>query len=324
MQQVSAKAFATATPVDLRQLPALTRAPGRQALINVSHVWVLHRRFLIQGLAAAICVAGLAGIYQTREHIAAGAASLYQVAQGQLAHSPFAIGQISISGQMLTSEHDILTALGITPQTSTINFDVDMARGALEKLPAIADASVQKIFPGRLVVAVTEKRPVARWRVNESAYLIDQAGSRIGDAGEGYAELPLVVGEAAGDDAEVMIRAMAQFPALKQGLVALSRIADRRWDMIFKSGLRVQLPEQGVARALSQLDSYERNYQLLDRDVTLIDLRVPGLVAVVPSKDAAAQLAAIAKAMAARNAGHFKADASYQTPAERTASPGTH
>jgi cell division protein FtsQ len=324
LQQVGARAFATATPVDPRQLPAIIRAPGRQALINAGHVWVLHRRAVMQAFAVAVCLVGIGGIYQTRDRLGAAAVGVYQLAQGELAHTAFAVGQISISGQMLTSDHDILAALAITPQTSTINFDVDAARAAVEKLPAVADASVRRIFPGRLVVNVTEKVPVARWRYNGSTYLVDQAGSEIGDAGVGYTELPLVVGEAAGDDAEVMIRAMAQFPALKQQLVALSRIADRRWDMIFKSGLRVQLPEQGVARALGQLDSYQRNYQLLDRDITLIDLRVPGLVAVVPSKDAAAQLAAAAKIAAAKNAGHFKADASYQTPAQRTASPGTH
>ena len=66
--------------------------------------------------------------------------------------------------------------------------------------------------------------------------------------------------------------------------MALSRIADRRWDMIYDTGLRVQLPEQGVAQALKRLDMYQTDYQLLDRDVTIIDLRVDSVVAVRPAK----------------------------------------
>ncbi len=44
----------------------------------------------------------------------------------------------------------------------------------------------------------------------------------------------------------------------------------------------MQLPELGVAQALRNLDLYQERYQLLDRDVALIDLRVPGIVSYKP------------------------------------------
>ena len=88
----------------------------------------------------------------------------------------------------------------------------------------------------------------------------------------------------AADDALVMIRALQQYPHLQDGLVALSRIADRRWDLIYDTGLRVQLPELGVAQALKRLDYYQTDFQLLDRDVTQVDLRVASIVAVRPTK----------------------------------------
>jgi cell division protein FtsQ len=75
-----------------------------------------------------------------------------------------------------------------------------------------------------------------------------------------------------------MIRTLERYPAITRDLAALSRIGDRRWDLIFYSGLRVQLPENGVAQALVQLDTYQATAQLLERDVTVIDLRVPGMV----------------------------------------------
>ena len=46
----------------------------------------------------------------------------------------------------------------------------------------------------------------------------------------------------------------------------------------------MQLPELGVARALRNLVMYQDDYQLLDRDINLIDLRVASLVAVRPNK----------------------------------------
>jgi cell division protein FtsQ len=46
----------------------------------------------------------------------------------------------------------------------------------------------------------------------------------------------------------------------------------------------VQLPEQGVAQAMTRLVTYQNDYQLLDRDVTIIDLRIDSVVAVRPNK----------------------------------------
>jgi cell division protein FtsQ len=44
------------------------------------------------------------------------------------------------------------------------------------------------------------------------------------------------------------------------------------------------LPEQGVAQALAKLAGYQSQFQLLDRDLTVIDLRVDSVVAVRPTK----------------------------------------
>jgi cell division protein FtsQ len=124
-----------------------------------------------------------------------------------------------------------------------------------------------------------------------------------------------VVGDGAADDALVMIRAIDRFAKVKDGLAALSRIGDRRWDLIYYTGLRVQLPELGAGRALQQLQSYAERYALLDRDITLIDLRVAGIVTVEPTEFAAKQLAEAAKARMT-NTEHHAVDASYETPAE--------
>jgi len=107
---------------------------------------------------------------------------------------------------------------------------------------------------------------------------------------------------------------MSRYPALENGLEALSRIGERRWDIIYKTGLRVQLPEHGVAQALAQLATLEDHFKVLERDVTVVDLRVPGVVAVRPSDDAAKQLQKIAKDKIAHAKGSFKEDADYSAP----------
>lgn len=285
MQQVKSEAFlAGARIVDPRALPVPVRSPRRKLANNFGRTWVLHRKGILRGLAVAALLATTTVVYELREPIGIGAAALGDVAQGRFAAAGLAIGEISISGQTLTSEQAIFDALGIEPHTSTVSFDVEAARQRIAELPAVESVTVRKTYPGDVIVTVTEKVPVARWRVDGITFVVDESGEQIGEDRGAYADLPLVVGDGANDDAMVMIRALDQYPDLKDGLVALSRIADRRWDLIYDTGLRVQLPELGVARALRNLDGYQADYQLLDRDVTVIDLRVDTLVAVRPTK----------------------------------------
>lgn len=285
MQQVKSEAFlAGARIVDPRALPVPVRSPRRKIANNIGRAWVLHRRQMVRAAWAVALLAGATGLYQFREPIGVAAMGLGDIAQGRFADAGFAIGEISITGQALTSEQAIFDALGIEPHTSTVSFDVEEARQRIAELPSVESVSVRKTYPGDVIVTIAEKVPVARWRVDGITFVVDAAGEQIGEDRGAYGELPLVVGDGANDDALVMIRALDQYPELKDGLMALSRIADRRWDMIYDTGLRVQLPELGVARALRNLVMYQKDYQLLDRDVTIIDLRVPSLVAVRPTK----------------------------------------
>ncbi|MGV8855398.1 MAG: cell division protein FtsQ/DivIB [Devosia sp.] len=303
MQQVKRESFlAGARIVDPRALPVPVRSPRRKLANNFGRTWVLHSTLIKRGLAIAVLLAGVTALVQLRDPIEQGAITLAELAQGRFVEAGMAIGEISITGQTLTSEQAIFDALGVEPHTSTFSFDVEAARQRIAALPAIATVDVRKSFPGDVIVNVTEKIPVARWRVDGITFVVDGSGLQIGEDHGAYGDLPLVIGDGANDDALVMIRALDQYPTLKDGLVALSRIADRRWDLIYDTGLRVQLPELGVAGALRHLVGYQADYQLLDRDVTLIDLRVDGLVAVRPTKseedlakDEADRLAAIQK-----------------------------
>jgi cell division protein FtsQ len=286
LQQVKSEAFfAGARPVDPRTLPVPShRSPLQRVGNRFNRAVVLHGPFMRRIALAAMLTVGSIGLFQVREPIGEGVTALALLLQGGFAEAGMAVGSISITGQTLTSEQAIFDALGIQPDTPTMGFDVEAARARIAELPAIETVTVRKTYPADVLVSVTERIPVARWRVDGITFVIDATGAQIGEDRGAYGDLPLVIGDGAADDAMVMIRVLERFPELKTGLVALSRIADRRWDMIYDTGLRVQLPEQGVAQALRKLSNYQSEYQLLDRDVTVIDLRVDSVVAVRPAK----------------------------------------
>jgi cell division protein FtsQ len=65
-------------------------------------------------------------------------------------------------------------------------------------------------------------------------------------------------------------------------LDAVVRVDDRRWDLRTKDGGLIQLPADGEAAALDQLDKLDQQSRILDLGFARIDLRDPELVAVRP------------------------------------------
>jgi cell division protein FtsQ len=291
LQQVGAKSFANAQPVDPYHFPVPLPRTGRRALVKASHVWVLHKQVITRIVAAILALLVAFGLYEARDVIGSVGLTAYRFVQGEFAQAGFGIDAIEITGQTLTEDKDIITLLTVGAGNSTLTFDAQKAQARLEWLRAVKSATVRKVYPNRVIVSIVEKVPVARWRIGDTTWLIDETGKKIGTDISSYTDLPLLIGEGAGDDGVAMVRVLARHEGLDDQLAALSRIGDRRWDLIYRNGLRVQLPESGVAQALDQLEMYQTDYALLERDVSVIDLRVPGIVTLKPGEIAAAQIA---------------------------------
>ena len=75
---------------------------------------------------------------------------------------------IVLTGQVETSEQDIFQALELGSRTSLLGFDAAAARERIMKLSWAKDVAVRKLYPGKLTVALVEKRAVAVWQNNGS------------------------------------------------------------------------------------------------------------------------------------------------------------
>jgi cell division protein FtsQ len=314
LQQVGAQGFADAQLVDPRKLPVPLEVIARGAQLSVARAWILHRKLIVRGMLALVLCAGGIVAYEMRDKLATAGGSGVALVKHELAHMGFGISKIDISGQSLTAEADILKALAITPDDLTLTFNVDAALSRIESIPTVKSATIRRIYPSGLGVTVVEKVPMARWRIGDVTQVVDEDGSPIVADDGSFHALPLVVGQGAADDAKQMIQLLDKYPDLTAGLAALSRIGERRWDLIFYSGLRVELPESGVAQAVEQLAMYQQQNQLLDRDVTVIDMRVPGMLALTPGDLAAQAWANFKKQNTHVSKG---GDSEYETAAER-------
>lgn len=201
----------------------------------------------------------------------------------------FKVKQVNLSGQNHVTPQEILATAGIKPTTSILFVDADATRAELESLPWIASASVRKIYPDRIDIAIVEREAYALWQINGQIKVIARDGMPIAPYSDDprYVNLPIVVGDGAQKRVVEIVEALARVPALRDQVRAAILVADRRWTLKLRNDIDVRLPEEGLDKALLQLADLDREKRLLTRDITIVDLRLPDRV-VVRLSDAAA------------------------------------
>jgi len=208
----------------------------------------------------------------------------------------FRIASIAFSGNRHLNRDEILARAGVTGTSSLLFFDVADARAKLVADPRIADATLLKLYPDRLQITITERKPYALWQVNGRVNVIADDGSVLENyVSQPFVDLPLLVGKGAETRAREFLQLLSQYPDVRDNVRASVLIAERRWNLRLKNGLDVKLPEADLAEALEKLERLDRTYQLTSRDITTIDLRTQDRVTVRLSDGAAQAREAAAK-----------------------------
>jgi cell division protein FtsQ len=201
----------------------------------------------------------------------------------------FNISAVALSGQKHLTREEIFAAAGVTGHSSLLFLDVADARVRLKTNPWIADATVQKLYPDRLQITIVEREAFALWQKAGRIGVIADDGTVLEPyISRRFVSLPLFVGEGAGARAKDFRALLDRYPDIRDKLRASVLVAERRWNLRLKNGIDVRLPESDVERALDQLVALDREKNLLSRDISSIDLRLPDRVTVRLS-DAAAQ-----------------------------------
>ena len=187
---------------------------------------------------------------------------------------------IVITGQVETTEQQIFDALALGVGGSIFGFDAAGARDRLVDLPWIKDVAIRKLYPGKLTVAVAEKRAVAVWQHKDRLTVVDSSGAEIAKFGiadllnDRFSHLPHLVGQGAPETASEIIPLVGRYPALAGRVGSYVRIADRRWDLTLTNGMRIRLPHKGVPARLKYLAQLAVEDRLLEREVDVVDMRL--------------------------------------------------
>lgn len=188
----------------------------------------------------------------------------------------FRVEEILVVGRSETTQKELLAAVRLVRGAPILAFDLQAAKKRLEALPWVKTASVGRMLPDTVMLNVEERRPLALWQHKGVFALIDTDGEVIMKENlDRFSDLLVVVGGDAPLHAAKLLEVLATEPELMDRVKAAVRVGGRRWNLRLKNDIDVRLPEENAAKAWSRLAEYEKTHRILERDVQILDLRLP-------------------------------------------------
>lgn len=187
----------------------------------------------------------------------------------------------AVEGVTDAREAEVLAIAAPENRRSLLAADPQEIKARVESLDWVSRAIVKRRWPGEIQIHVERRAAFARWQENGSVSVIDAAGERLlAERAADHPELPLVVGAGASHAAGELLRALEELPEIRERLVALVRVGERRWNIELASGATIALPENQPVMALARLEALHARHGILDRPVATLDLRTPGRLSV--------------------------------------------
>jgi cell division protein FtsQ len=197
------------------------------------------------------------------------------------------VREVLVQGRNESDPAAVLYAVGIGRGDPILAFDPQTAKDRLEKLPWVRKATVERRLPDTIFVRLDERRPFALWQKDNQLALVDRDGEIIQRTNlDRFNKLPLIIGDGAPEHAAALFATLASEPELRDRVIAMTRVADRRWTLTFDNGVELHLPEQDVGRAWAKFAATEHSQGLLNRDIAAVDLRLPDRLVVKLAPDA--------------------------------------
>jgi cell division protein FtsQ len=228
--------------------------------------------------ALVVCLVGLIVLRSAGSHSGSNG-SLTTVRErlaAVAATSGLRVTKIVIEGRENTPEQVLRAAIGVNTGDPILGFSLEDTRAHIEMIPWVEHATVERRLPGTLVINLQERGPFAIWQNQGKFVLVDRAGKVVGNQDiSQFRHLPLIVGQGAPEAAAGLLDALRDRPALAEKVSASVRVGERRWNLRMTSGTDVMLPEGHEVVALDRLIQLQQDRSVLDRPLTVIDMRLP-------------------------------------------------
>ncbi len=241
--------------------------------------WLLtpgFRLFLRAGIPFALIFGGVTGYMSDQDRRDAFNLALVDMRNSIEQRPEFMVNLMAVDGAGTSVASDIREIIPIDFPVSSFDLNLEDIRQTIVGLDPVKEASVRIRPGGILQIDVIERVPALVWRTRDAIELLDETGAHVGfiNARADFPDLPLIAGEGADrhvDEAAQIYAAGRPLGARMRGLV---RVGERRWDVVLDRDQRILLPVNDPVQALERVIELSEVDDMLERDVTVVDMRL--------------------------------------------------
>ncbi len=190
----------------------------------------------------------------------------------------FKVSHLEVRGVNRMNEQRIYERILGQSDRAMTSLDLASLRDELNQLPWVKDARVSRKLPDTLVIDIVERNPHAVLRKPDRLVLVDDTGVELETVSAAKAKGMLVIsGLGVGQRVQDLTRLLDAAPALKPQVSEAEWVGNRRWNLTFKTGQVLALPEgdeksAGALLSFARMDGVNR---LLGGKVAAFDMRAP-------------------------------------------------
>jgi cell division protein FtsQ len=189
----------------------------------------------------------------------------------------FIITRIEVPDVSTDLAEQIRVAAFVPLPASSLEVHVGAVRERVEQLDAVERARVRAQPNGVLEIRAIERVPVVLWRSASGLELLDQNGVRVAEVDSRLRrpDLPLVAGAGADTQVPEALALLDDARPVLDRVRGLVRVGERRWDLVLDRDQVIRLPEAEPSAALRRVMALQAADELLERDLTVVDMRDP-------------------------------------------------
>ena len=197
----------------------------------------------------------------------------------------FVVKNIYVEGKKYTSEKDILNAVNLKVSDSLFNVSVSSIKNNLENISWVRSAVVERNFSGDIYLGIQERTPIALGQFNKKIFLFDIEGEKIYTKKlNDFLHLPIIIAEDINLYIKNLYPIIIKNTGLYKKITSITRVSERRWNIIFDNGLEVKLPAQDISNAWAKIIKLYVDQKLFNNGIISIDLRIKNRVIIEKKK----------------------------------------
>ena len=260
-----------------------SRAPQRRRTVQKSRLNALINALpvspaTLQRAANWTIGIGLAAVVALAAHATGVTAKIHEEYAQAVGRAGFQVKKVEVVGADRIDRLKVYDIALAQKDRSMAAVDLENVRHDLMQYGWIKDARVSRRLPDTLVVDIVERTPAAIWQHSGRLSLIDEKGVVLEPVSVStMPDLPLVIGPKANQRAQDLERLLAEASSLKELLAGATWVGNRRWDLRFRSGETLSLPEgeADAKAALAKFAHMDGANRLLGRGILRFDMRDP-------------------------------------------------